>query len=1058
MQILGQITGNDPEIALVSLNEMLSLDASRAPVRKLLPGLTECFRRNNAANILQPCVSCMSYLVEEHGGNLFDDDVISKATMLLSTSPLAKDLGEEIINFLDKISDTNPEIIGKNSDLLGFLQHFHEISLPHRRRAIFVLEKVTQRVSRHEHSQAVSQIGELMTYFDDQVALHAVHAFVNIGERLHPSVITQPLLMQAISTLLVTTRGDRVLLLMKFLNTCAKNSDLAQYLIAAELDFGLILDQVDARGKFMDLLAISLDTLIRLVPPPNGYEEPFSVRHLEGEAEYAMKMAPFIESLVLEHIGCEKQCLCLLAALLRLYTPANVKGIIHALAGYALVPTVKREVFLAVRNLQDKSLLSEEPSVLAILKNADPYSFNEILGPEFDRSVEPVLKTVSSIGDLDLVSKMRPWEIWTSDIFEAVTQYLRTITDEDISPELEQILARIGTSCCALLQALHLPPEADPLSRYTAKAFKESNMSLFLKHGGDVNEQSDRLTNDLAHLEYIYNDRCRKARTEAAVMALTADPALAQVLPVSEIENAKGNKKALIHRACRTPGYHRFKFIISGKEFSAYDNLFQAFSASVPEAIAMRSTQPTIELVETTEDVRHHYVFREIPLPEHVKILDVLSEVNRLQPNTDLLCKSYARRLFTHFCMPAITVGRFSFAGSLVNNYPFIFPFDMRRNFARMTAFDLRDALTTIHQKFDDIAETKPFDIDRIKCVVRRDAIWQDGCTVIERLAPGHCYLDVEFKGESGIGAGPTQEFFTLFMRACCETARNAWSEPGDSESQYVPIPENGLFPRPNADPHFFYILGLTLAKAYSMSCVCEMPLNPVFFEVMRNPDRVRKTIYKDINRDIATFLDDPDNLYSLSLVYPGIDELEMVEGGIDLEVDEDNVGQFVEFVKNTMLCRHLAEAFKKGFTQVLPWNFMTLFTDKELAKLFYGNEHKLTHEELEKAVVVSHGYTPTSPVVGNLFDVLCEMSQEELEMFWEFTTGSKFLPIDGVLGLNPPLTVVKKSEVKDADKTLPSVMTCTNYLKLPEYSSKEILRAKLIMAIQNGRGAFHFT
>lgn len=1002
----------------------------------------------------------MNYLVQEQlmGGNLVDADVISKATTLLSSSSLTKDLGEQIIGLLDTISATNPMIIGKNCDLLGFLEHFHEFSLPYRRLAVRVLEKVTRCVDRPEYSQSVSQIGELMTYFDDRVALQAVQTFVNIGQRLHPSVITQPLLMQAIATLLVTTRGDRVLLLMGFLNTCAKNPDLAQYLIAAELDFGLILDQVDARGKFMDLLAISLDTLIRLIPPPNGYEEPFAVRNLEGEVEYAMKMAPFIESLVLDHIGCEKQCLSLLAALLRLYTPANIKEIIHALAGYALVPTVKQEVFLAVRNLQDKSLLSEEPSILAILKNADPFSFNEILGPEFDRSVETVLKTVSSIEDLDIVSKMRPWEIWTSDIFESVTQYLRTITDEDISPQLEQILARIGTSCCALLQALHLPPEADPLSFFTAKRFKESGIDLFLKHGSDVRKRGERLINDLAHLEYVYNDRYHKAELEAAVMALTADRALAQVLPISEIQTAKGNKKALIHRACRTPGYRRFKFIISGLEFSAYDNLFQAFCASVPEAAAMTSTQPMIELVDTTEDVRHYYAFREIPLPEHVKILDVLSEVNRLQPNIDLLCKSYARRLFTHFSMPAITVGRFSFAGGLVNNYPFIFPFDMRRSFARMTTFDVRDALTTIHQKFDDIAETKPFDIDRIKCVVRRDFIWEDGCTVIERLAPGHCYLDVEFNGESGIGAGPTQEFFTLFMRACCETARNAWSDPGESEAQYVPIPENGLFPRPNADPHFFYILGLTLAKAYSMSCVCEMPLNPVFFEVMRNPGRLRKTIYNDINRDIATFLDDPETLYGLSLVYPGIDELEMVEGGIDLEVDEENVGQFVEFVKNAMLCRHLAEAFKKGFTQVLPWNVMTLFTDKELAKLFYGSEHKLTHEELEKAVMVTHGYTHTSPVVKNLFDVLCEMSQEELEMFWEFTTGSKFLPIDGVLGLNPPLTVVKKSDVEDPDKTLPSVMTCTNYLKLPEYSSKEILRAKLIMAIQNGRGAFHFT
>lgn len=36
--------------------------------------------------------------------------------------------------------------------------------------------------------------------------------------------------------------------------------------------------------------------------------------------------------------------------------------------------------------------------------------------------------------------------------------------------------------------------------------------------------------------------------------------------------------------------------------------------------------------------------------------------------------------------------------------------------------------------------------------------------------------------------------------------------------------------------------------------------------------------------------------------------------------------------------------------------------------------------------------------------------------------------------------------------------MTCANYLKLPDYSSIEILRAKLTVAIKEGQGAFHLS
>ena len=48
-----------------------------------------------------------------------------------------------------------------------------------------------------------------------------------------------------------------------------------------------------------------------------------------------------------------------------------------------------------------------------------------------------------------------------------------------------------------------------------------------------------------------------------------------------------------------------------------------------------------------------------------------------------------------------------------------------------------------------------------------------------------------------------------------------------------------------------------------------------------------------------------------------------------------------------------------------------------------------------------------------------------------------------------PPLT---------SDDYLPSVMTCVNYLKMPDYSSVDVLQAKLDVAIREGQGAFHLS
>jgi E3 ubiquitin-protein ligase TRIP12 len=44
------------------------------------------------------------------------------------------------------------------------------------------------------------------------------------------------------------------------------------------------------------------------------------------------------------------------------------------------------------------------------------------------------------------------------------------------------------------------------------------------------------------------------------------------------------------------------------------------------------------------------------------------------------------------------------------------------------------------------------------------------------------------------------------------------------------------------------------------------------------------------------------------------------------------------------------------------------------------------------------------------------------------------------------------------SDDYLPSVMTCVNYLKMPDYSTYDIMKNKLGTAIREGQGAFHLS
>lgn len=65
-----------------------------------------------------------------------------------------------------------------------------------------------------------------------------------------------------------------------------------------------------------------------------------------------------------------------------------------------------------------------------------------------------------------------------------------------------------------------------------------------------------------------------------------------------------------------------------------------------------------------------------------------------------------------------------------------------------------------------------------------------------------------------------------------------------------------------------------------------------------------------------------------------------------------------------------------------------------------------------------------------------------------------------GFKSLTPMFTVVCRPSEPPymPDDYLPSVMTCVNYLKLPDYSSLEVLRERLLVATKEGQGAFHLS
>ena len=197
-----------------------------------------------------------------------------------------------------------------------------------------------------------------------------------------------------------------------------------------------------------------------------------------------------------------------------------------------------------------------------------------------------------------------------------------------------------------------------------------------------------------------------------------------------------------------------------------------------------------------------------------------------------------------------------------------------------------------------------------------------------------------------------------------------------------------------------------------------------------------------------------------LSFTLPGYYNIELIPNGKNIMVTSENAEEYANIASSSSLRQELQiRAFKKGLESMIPVNILSIFYYKELDNLLCGeNESNWDIEILNQHIIPAQGYTTTSKTFCNFLTVLSTFTKIERTNFLEFVTGFPRLPIGGFEKLAPKLSVVKKDVNDDTDSCLPSVMTCKNYLKVPDYTNIDALKKNLLYAISEGRHAFHLS
>ncbi|XP_077461342.1 ubiquitin-protein ligase E3A-like [Stigmatopora argus] len=349
-----------------------------------------------------------------------------------------------------------------------------------------------------------------------------------------------------------------------------------------------------------------------------------------------------------------------------------------------------------------------------------------------------------------------------------------------------------------------------------------------------------------------------------------------------------------------------------------------------------------------------------------------------------------------------------------------------------------------------------------LRLKVRRDHIIDDALVRLEMIAmenPADLkkQLYVEFEGEQGVDeGGVSKEFFQLVVEEIFnpdigmftydELTKLFWFNPSsfENEGQYTLIGiVLGLAIYNNCilDVHFpMVVYRKLMGKKGTFRDLADA--NPILYQSLKELLEYTGSVEEDM---MITFQISQTDLFGNPLMY------DLRENGDKIPVTNENrkefVAQYAEYMLNKSVEKQF-KAFRRGFHMVTnesPLKY--LFRPEEIELLICGSRN-LDFLALEDTTEYDGGYNRDCRIIKEFWETLHSFGEEQKRLFLQFTTGTDRAPVGG-LG---KLKMIIAKNGPDTDR-LPTSHTCFNVLLLPEYSSKEKLRERLLKAITYAKG-----
>ncbi|UJR25736.1 hypothetical protein I4U23_007086 [Adineta vaga] len=410
--------------------------------------------------------------------------------------------------------------------------------------------------------------------------------------------------------------------------------------------------------------------------------------------------------------------------------------------------------------------------------------------------------------------------------------------------------------------------------------------------------------------------------------------------------------------------------------------------------------------------------------------------------------------------------------------YPFVLSVNAKRTILKRDSEQqmILNARRSMIEKFQS-RQSPNLNMLFLNLYIRRAHLVADSLAeVTKKRADLKKKLRVTFVGEHGLDMGGlTKEWFLLLLRQIFQP----------DYGMFVFYESSGIFWFNGAStdniPEFNLVgvlMGLAVYNAiildirFPLACYKKL-LTPAFLhEPVINISKIKVGMIKPTMADFRTIRPDIATSLQYLLEYDGNVEEDfgltfevsvaqfdatlvysLKTNGSEINVTNDNRIEYVDLLIDFYLNKHISqqfEAFYYGFHSVCSSNALLLLVPEELEMLICGMQ-QCNLSNLAKITKYENCH-PNENFIKWFWQVVEEMSSEKQRRLLLFVTGSDRMPIGGLSEMTFKIAKVSSNRCK-VNELLPMSHTCFNQLLLPPYPTREILKEKLLLAIENCEG-----